>query len=76
VGTINLASTVPYHASQMYGRNISTYLRHVFKDGKPEIDLEDEITRETLITRGGEIVHGRVREFFSLPARSTQTLAQ
>jgi proton-translocating NAD(P)+ transhydrogenase subunit alpha len=76
VGTINLASTVPYHASQMYARNISTYLRHVFKDGKPEIDLEDEITRETLITRGGEIVHGRVREFFSLPARSTQTLAQ
>src|SRR5690348_1674302 len=40
VGTINLASTVPYHASQMYARNISTYLRHVFKDGKPEIDLK------------------------------------
>ena len=76
VGTINLASTVPYHASQMYARNISTYLRHVFKDGKPEIDLGDEITRETLITRGGEIVHGRVREFFSLPARSAPTLAQ
>src|SRR5690348_1960686 len=76
VGTINLASTVPYHASQMYARNISTYLRHVFKEGKPEIDLGDEITRETLITRGGEIVHGRVREFFSLPARSAPTLAQ
>ena len=70
VGYINLASTVPYHASQMYARNISTYLRHMFKEGKPELNLEDEITRETLITRGGEIVHDRVREFFSLPGQS------
>ena len=72
VGTINLASTVPYHASQMYARNISTFLTHLFKDGKPQLNLEDEITRETLITRGGEIVHGRVREFYSLPGLSAQ----
>ncbi len=68
VGQINLASAVPYHASQMYARNVSTFLVHLFKGGKPELNLEDEITRETLITRGGEIVHGRVREFFSLPS--------
>jgi NAD(P) transhydrogenase subunit alpha len=68
VGQINLASAVPYHASQMYARNISTFLLHLFKGGKPELSLEDEITRETLVTRGGEIVHGRVREFFALPA--------
>ena len=72
VGTINLASTVPYHASQMYAKNISTYLQHMFKEGKPELNLDDEITRETLITRGGEIVHGRVREFYSLPAKSAE----
>jgi len=66
VGQINLASAVPYHASQMYAKNIATFLVHLFKGGKPELNLEDEITRETLITRGGEIVHGRVREFFSL----------
>ncbi len=72
VGNINLASTVPYHASQMYAKNISTFLTHLFKGGKPELNLEDEITRETLITRGGEIVHGRVREFFSLPGQSAQ----
>ncbi len=72
VGTINLASAVPYHASQMYARNISTFLTHLFKEGKPELNLQDEITRETLITRGGEIVHGRVREFFSLPGQSAQ----
>ena len=67
VGSINLASAVPYHASQMYAKNVATFLVHLFKGGKPELNLEDEITRETLITRGGEIVHGRVREFFSLP---------
>ena len=71
VGYINLASTVPYHASQMYARNISTFLTHLFKGGKPELNLEDEITRETLITRGGELVHARVREFFSLPGQSS-----
>lgn len=73
VGTINLASTVPYHASQMYARNVTTFLTHVFKEGKPELNLEDEITRETLVTQGGEIVHKRVREFFSLPGQAAQT---
>ena len=76
VGLINLASAVPYHASQMYARNISTFLVHLLKGGKPELNLEDEITRETLITRGGEIVHGRVREFFSLPSQVAQKNAQ
>ena len=76
VGYINLASTVPYHASQMYARNISTFLIHLFKEGKPELKLDDEITRETLITRGGEVVHGRVREFFSLPGQDAQKNTQ
>jgi NAD(P) transhydrogenase subunit alpha len=69
VGAINLASAVPYHASQMYAKNVATFVLHLFKGGKPELNLEDEITRETLITRGGEIVHGRVREFFALPPK-------
>ena len=68
IGTINLASTVPYHASQMYARNLTTYLTYMVKDGKLQMNLQDEIVRETLITNGGEIVNGRVREFFKLPA--------
>jgi NAD(P) transhydrogenase subunit alpha len=40
------------------------------KDGKLQLDLEDEITRETLVTQGGEVVNQRVREFFGLPVRS------
>jgi NAD(P) transhydrogenase subunit alpha len=68
IGWFNLASTVPYHASQMYARNVSAFLLHLIKDGKLQLNLEDEIVHETLLTRGGEVVNPRIREFFSLPA--------
>ncbi len=67
VGWLNLASTVPYHASQMYARNVTAFLLHLVKDGKLRMDLTDEIIRETLLTTGGEVVNARVREFFALP---------
>ena len=47
IGTINLASTVPYHASQMYAKNLTNFLIHLVKDGKMQMNLEDEITRGT-----------------------------
>ncbi len=68
IGEINLASTVPYHASQMYARNLTTFLTLLAKGGKLNVNLEDDIIRETLVTRGGEMVNARVREFFQLPA--------
>lgn len=68
IGWFNLASSVPYHASQMYSRNVSAFLMHLVKDGKLRLDTSDEIIRETLLTQGGEVVNKRVREFFSLPA--------
>jgi H+-translocating NAD(P) transhydrogenase subunit alpha len=68
IGAINLASSVPYHASQMYARNLTTYLTYLVKDGKLQLNQQDEIIRETLVTNGGEIVNARVREFFKLPA--------
>lgn len=72
IGWLNLASSVPYHASQMYARNVGSFLLHLFKDGKLQLNLEDEIVRETLLTRGGEIVNTRVRDFFSLPALAAE----
>jgi len=68
IGAINVATGVPYHASMMYARNITAFLTHLIKDQKLNLNLEDEIVRETLLTRGGEIVQARVREFFKLPA--------
>jgi NAD(P) transhydrogenase subunit alpha len=72
IGWFNLASTVPYHASQMYARNMNAFLLHLIKDGKLALDLNDEIFQETLVTRGGEVVNARVREFFSLPPLPVQ----
>jgi len=66
LGPTNLPSTVPYHASQMYAKNITTFLLHLVKDGAVQFNLEDEITRETLVTHKGEIVHPRVRELMDL----------
>jgi NAD(P) transhydrogenase subunit alpha len=59
VGAVNLASTVPYHASQLYARTLVAFFLHLFKDGALALDRDDEITRETLVTRGGEVVHPR-----------------
>src|SRR5256885_529652 len=68
IGWFNLASTVPYHASQMYARNVSAFLLHLVKDGKLRLNTDDEIVRETMLTQDGEVVNPRIREFFSLPA--------
>lgn len=68
IGWLNLASTVPYHASQMYARNVTSFLLHLVKDGKLQLNLEDEIIHETMLTCAGEVYNARVREYFSLPA--------
>jgi H+-translocating NAD(P) transhydrogenase subunit alpha len=73
IGAINVASGVPYHASQMYARNVTAFLLHLIKDQKLELNLDDEIVRETLVARGGEIVNQRVREFFGLAAPVAQS---
>ncbi len=67
IGLFNLATAVPYHASQMYAKNITAFLLHMVKEGKLQLNLEDEIIQSTLLTHGGEVINGRVREFFSLP---------
>src|SRR6202167_4293001 len=68
IGWINIAGRVPYHASQLYGRNLSAFLLHLVQDGKLRLNLEDEIIHSTLVTREGQIVNPRVREFYALPA--------
>jgi NAD(P) transhydrogenase subunit alpha len=74
LGPSNPPALVPNHASQMYSKNITTFLTHLLgKDGakKPslELDLADEITRDTLLTRDGEVVHTRVKDLLGAAAR-------
>jgi NAD(P) transhydrogenase subunit alpha len=68
LGPLNLPSTVPQHASQMHGRNVASFLGLLVGGGELKIDVADEIVRETLVTRDGEVVHPRVREALGLPA--------
>lgn len=75
IGRINLASLVPYHASQMYARNLSAFLLHLCKGGKLQLNLDDEIIRDTLLARDGEVVNPLVRKFFSLPEPAARNIA-
>ena len=60
-GPTNLPATVPFHASSMYSKNVATFLLTLAKDGKVTINMEDQIIRDTLLTRDGEVVHPRIR---------------
>ncbi|MBW2313361.1 MAG: Re/Si-specific NAD(P)(+) transhydrogenase subunit alpha [Deltaproteobacteria bacterium] len=59
-GPTNLASAVPFNASQMYSRNIVTFLTHLVGEGKIELDLDDELTSGPLLTHEGRIANERV----------------
>ena len=55
LGPLNLPSTLPLHASQMYARNVSSFLLYVVRDGRLNLDFSDEIIRETCVTHAGEV---------------------
>lgn len=62
LGPTNLASAAPFHASQMYGKNMTTLLLYLVKDGAIKVNLDDDITRETLLTLEGQVVHPRIKQ--------------
>ena len=64
---LSLATTVPHHASQLYARNVANFVVNMVKKGELQLDADDEIVRDSMLTRGGEIVAPRVREALSLP---------
>ncbi len=75
LGPSNPPALVPNHASQMYSKNITTFLAHLLgKEGAGkaslEIDPTDEITRETMLTRDGQVVHPRVKDLLGAGARA------
>ncbi len=61
LGPSNITATVPFHASQMYAKNVATLLAHLANDGKLTLDLEDEITQGVVVSHGGEVIHPRVK---------------
>jgi NAD(P) transhydrogenase subunit alpha len=65
LGPTNPASDVPYHASQMYSKNISAFFLHLVSGGKIVLNTDDEIVRETLVTRDGQVVHPRIAKLLT-----------
>ncbi len=68
LGPTNLPSDASFHASQMYSRNVTNFLTNLVKDGQLQLNLEDEIIRDTLVCNEGEVVHPRIREMLNLPS--------
>ncbi len=62
IGEPNLPSLVPTHTSDMYSKNILSLIAHIGKEGKVELNLEDEIVKGSLITNNGEVIHQRIKE--------------
>lgn len=71
LGPLNLPSTIPYHASQMYARNLTSFLQNLVKDGEVNLNLEEQIVKESLLTHQGEVTNARVRDLLGLPASAT-----
>jgi len=65
IGTRNVPSTMPLHASQLYARNVANLLLHLVKDGAINLDFQDEITRGACVTHGGEIVSERAKQLLA-----------
>ncbi len=61
IGPLNLPSTVPFQASEMYARAVTNYLAHLLKDAELYLDLDDELTRGPLVTHQGEVLHEVVK---------------
>lgn len=70
LGPTDLPSRKPYHASQMYARNVETFLKAIAPKGELKIDIADEVVAGTLLSQGGQVVHPRLRELLGLPAQA------
>jgi len=71
LGPTNLPSEVPAHASQMYAKNLTNFMQLLARDGKVDLNLEDEVVRDTLAAHRGEVVSPRLRELLELPPLET-----
>jgi NAD(P) transhydrogenase subunit alpha len=67
LGPTNLPAEAPVHTSQLYAKNVVTFLLHLLKSGLPDVSRDDEICRDTLVATGGQLVHPKVRERAGLP---------
>ena len=70
LGPTNLPAVLPHLASQMFAKNVITFLGHLISDGAIQLDFEDEITRDTLLTSEHQVIQARLREILGLPPQA------
>ncbi|MGI6457445.1 MAG: Re/Si-specific NAD(P)(+) transhydrogenase subunit alpha [bacterium] len=73
IGPVNIPATVAMDASRMYSKNITTFLLHLVKEGQLDLERDDEIIHNTLLTRNGEVVHPQVRSLLDLPGAEEES---
>jgi len=66
IGVVNLPGEIPVHASQLFGKNVANFMTLMVVDGKVDIDADDDVIRESVVARGGDVVNNRVREALGL----------
>ncbi|MCJ7832143.1 MAG: Re/Si-specific NAD(P)(+) transhydrogenase subunit alpha, partial [Actinobacteria bacterium] len=66
IGPENLPGTVARDSSQVYAKNVQTFLKELLKEGQLDVDLENQVIADTLVTKDGEVVNNRVREGLGL----------
>ena len=66
IAPLNLAATIPHHASQLYAKNLANFVQNMTRKGELQTGADDEIVRDSMLTRGGEVVAARVREALGL----------
>ena len=66
MGPDNLPATIPVHASQMYGKNVVTFLLEMIQDGELVVDLENDVVGPACLSHGGEVQNERVRSALGL----------
>lgn len=65
-GPLNLASEIPFNSSQTYSKNLTNFMALLVKKGQLELNMEDEIIRESIVTRDGQVANPRVKEALGL----------
>ena len=66
IGVVNLPGEIPVHASQLFGKNVANFMGLMVVDGKINIDVDDDVIRDSVVARGGDVVNNRVREALGL----------
>jgi H+-translocating NAD(P) transhydrogenase subunit alpha len=69
IAPTNLAATIPVHASQLYSRNVTSFLALLIKDGQLQIDMKDDVVGPACVTHDGQVVNQRVAASLSTPGR-------